>query len=269
MLLIIILSLPNSMKESKRNILFLVLGSFFIANAIIAEFIGVKIFSLEETFGFSPANLPIGSYSLSFSLTAGVILWPLVFVMTDIINEYFGQKAVKLYSYIAAALISYSFLAVYLAMQTKGAGFWNTKVLENGTLDMNMAYNNIFGQGLWIIIGSLAAFLIGQIIDVKVFHAVRKVTGEKKLWLRATISTLVSQLIDSFVVLFIAFYIGKLNTPDQWPLSQVMAIATVNYIYKFTVAWCMIPLLYFVHKLIDAYLGKELAEEMINSAASE
>ena len=255
------------MKESKRNILFLVLGSFFIANAIIAEFIGVKIFSLEGTLGLNQANIPIGTYNLSFNLTAGVILWPLVFVMTDIINEYFGQKAVKLYSYIAAALISYSFLAVYLAMGAKGADFWNTKTLEYGPLDMNLAYNNIFGQGLWIIIGSLAAFLIGQILDVRVFHYVRKITGEKRLWLRATISTLVSQLVDSFVVLFIAFYIGKLNTPDQWPLSQVMAIATVNYIYKFTVAWLMIPVLYFIHKLIDGYLGKEQAHAMTEAAA--
>jgi hypothetical protein len=255
------------MKESKRNILFLVLGSFFIANAIIAEFVGVKIFSLEGTFGFKPANIPIGGYHLSFNLTAGVILWPLVFVLTDIINEYFGQKAVKLYSYITAALISYSFLAVYLAMGAKGADFWNFKTLENNTLDMNMAYNNIFGQGLWIIIGSLAAFLIGQILDVRVFHAVRKITGEKRLWLRATISTLVSQLVDSFVVLFIAFYIGKLNTPDQWPFSQVMAIAVVNYIYKFTVSWLMIPVLYFVHQLIDNYLGKEQAKAMTEAAA--
>lgn len=256
------------MKESKRNILFLVLGSFFIANAIIAEFIGVKIFSLEATLGLNPAHILIGNYNLSFNLTAGVILWPLVFVMTDIINEYFGTKAVKLYSYIAAALISYSFLAVYLAMNTQGATFWNTKTIENGTLNMNLAYNNIFGQGLWIIVGSLAAFLIGQILDVKVFHAVRNITGPKRLWLRATISTLVSQLVDSFVVLFIAFYIGKLNTPDQWPLSQVMAIATVNYIYKFIMAWLMIPALYFIHQLIDKYIGKEEALKMTTEAAN-
>jgi queuosine precursor transporter len=255
------------MKESKRTILFLVLGSFFIANAIIAEFIGVKIFSLEGTLGFNPANILIGTYKLSFNLTAGVILWPLVFVMTDIINEYFGQKAVKLYSYIAAALITYSFIAIYFAINAKGADFWNIKTLANGTLDMNLAYNNVFGQGLWIIIGSLAAFLIGQILDVKVFHAIRTITGEKHLWLRATLSTLVSQLVDSFVVLFIAFYIGKLNTPDQWPLSQVMAIALVNYIYKFLVAWLMIPLLYFIHKLIDSYLGKETANKMIQEAS--
>jgi uncharacterized integral membrane protein (TIGR00697 family) len=256
-----------AMKESKRNILFLVLGSFFIANAIIAEFIGVKIFSLEGTFGLKPSNFNIGGYLLSFNLTAGVILWPFVFVMTDLINEYFGRQAVKLFSYIAAALISYSFLAVYFAMQTSGADFWNTKTLTNGTLDMNLAYNNVFGQGLWIIIGSLLAFLIGQILDVKVFHAIRRITGEKKLWLRATMSTLVSQLIDSFVVLFIAFYLSKLNTPDAWPLSQVLAIAFMNYLYKFTVAWLMIPILYVIHQLIDRYLGKNLAKKMIAEAA--
>ena len=255
------------MKESKRTILFLVLGSFFIANALIAEFIGVKIFSLEATFGFNHANINIFKYNLSFNLTAGVILWPIVFIMTDIINEYFGHKAVKLYSYIAASLITYSFLAVYLAMNTVGSDFWNIKKLENSSLDMNLAYNNIFGQGLWIIIGSLVAFLVGQVLDVKVFQAVRKITGEKKLWLRATISTLVSQLIDSFVVLFIAFYIGKINTPDQWPLSQVIAISIVNYLYKFIIAWLMIPVLYFIHKLIDKYLGKELAETMTTEAA--
>jgi len=256
------------MKESKRNILFLVLGSFFIANAIIAEFIGVKIFSLEKTLGFDPVNIAVLGYTLSFNLTAGVILWPIVFVMTDIINEYFGQRAVRLYSYIAAALIAYSFLGVYSAMKVSGADFWNVKQLADGTLDMNVAYNNIFGQGLWIIIGSLTAFLVGQIIDVRVFHSIRKITGDKHLWFRATVSTLVSQLIDSFVVLYIAFYLGKLDTPDQWPLSQVMAIATVNYMYKFIAAIVMIPLLYFVHKAIDAYLGKDLAHKMIHEAAA-
>lgn len=256
-------------KESKRNILFLVLGSFFIANAIIAEFIGVKIFSLEKTFGFNPVDWNILGYHLSFNLTAGVVLWPVVFVMTDIINEYFGHSAVRLYSYIAAVLIAYAFVGVYGAMSVSGADFWNQKPVENGVLDMNLAYNNVFGQGLWIIIGSLAAFLIGQIVDVKVFHRIRKSTGDKHLWMRATLSTLVSQLIDSFVVLYIAFYLGKLNTPDQWPFSQVMAIAFVNYVYKFTAAWVMVPLLYFVHKLIDAYLGKELALKMIHEAATK
>jgi uncharacterized PurR-regulated membrane protein YhhQ (DUF165 family) len=114
-------------KESKRNVLFLVLGAFFIANAIIAEFIGVKIFSLEQTLGFDPFNLKLWGGEYSFNMTAGVLLWPVVFVMTDIINEYFGKHGVRLFSYIAAALIAYSFLMVYMAIQLTPGRFLENK----------------------------------------------------------------------------------------------------------------------------------------------
>jgi len=252
------------MRESKRTILFLILGSFFIANAIIAEFIGVKIFSFEKTLGFAELNWNLLGNTLSLNLTAGVLLWPIVFIMTDIINEYFGKHGVKLFSYIAAGLVAYAFLVVFVAIRLTPSDFWIMRDTPGGPLNMQSAYHSIFGQGLWIIIGSLVAFLIGQIIDVWVFHQVKKKTGNKNLWLRATGSTLVSQFIDSFVVLFIAFYIGA-----NWPLKLVIAIGIVNYCYKFVVAIVLTPLLYFVHKIIDNYLGKELAEQMMKEAAEE
>jgi uncharacterized integral membrane protein (TIGR00697 family) len=251
-------------KESKRNVLFLVLGAFFIANALIAEFIGVKIFSLEQTLGFSPLNIRLWGGEYSFNMTAGVLLWPVVFVMTDIINEYFGKHGVRLFSWIAAVLIAYAFLMVYLAIQLVPAEFWKVRDTAEGPLMMQTAYAQIFGQGLWIIIGSLVAFLFGQLVDVYVFHWVKTKTGDKALWLRATGSTLVSQFIDSFVVLFIAFYIGA-----DWSLSLVLAIGVVNYIYKFTVALALTPLLYLLHNAIDAYLGKSLAEQMMAEAAED
>ncbi|MFY8108107.1 MAG: queuosine precursor transporter [Bacteroidia bacterium] len=251
-------------KENKRNILFLVLGSFFIANAIVAEFIGVKIFSLESTLGLSPVHMNFLGNDFTFNMTAGVILWPIVFVMTDIINEYFGSSGVKLFSYIAAALISYSFIVIFGAIKLTPADFWLVKETGSGNLNMQLAYENIFGQGLWIIIGSLVAFLVGQIIDVSVFHYVKKKTGDKYLWLRSTGSTLVSQFIDSFVVLLIAFYIGA-----GWDLKLVIGIGIVNYIYKLTVAVLLTPLLYGVHAIIDAYLGKELAVAMMREAAKD
>jgi uncharacterized integral membrane protein (TIGR00697 family) len=252
------------MKESKRTILFLVLGSFFIANAIIAEFIGVKIFSLEASLGMSEVNWKIFGNSLSFNMTVGVILWPIVFIMTDIINEYFGGGGVKLFSYIAAGLVSYSFLAIYMGIELSPANFWILKETANGKINMQEAYSQIFGQGLWIIIGSLVAFLVGQLVDVTVFHYVKRKTGPNKLWLRSTGSTLVSQLIDSFVVLFIAFYIGA-----GWDMKLVLGISLVNYIYKLSVALLLTPVLYGVHAIIDSYLGKELAQSMIREAHGE
>jgi uncharacterized integral membrane protein (TIGR00697 family) len=252
------------MKESKRTILFLLLGSFFIANAIIAEFVGVKIFSVEDTLGIKPFAISLFGDTYSFNMTAGVLLWPMVFIMTDIINEYFGKHGVRLFSYIAAALISYAFIAVYATIKVSPADFWLIKETANGPINMQDAFSSIFGQGLWIISGSLVAFLVGQFIDVYVFHFIKTKTGNRALWLRSTGSTLVSQFVDSFVVLIIAFYIG-----GNWPLKLVLAVGVVNYIYKFLVAALLTPLLYVIHSIIDSYLGKELAEKMMKEAAGE
>ncbi len=249
--------------NDKRSILFFILGAFFVANALLAEFLGVKIFSLEETLGFNPVNISLfGFDNLSFNLTAGVLLWPVVFVMTDIINEYFGRKGVRFMSFTAAGLIAYAFLMVYFSIGLPASDFWIERTTPSGVLNMDLAFNTIFGQGLWIIIGSLVAFLIGQIVDVTVFHYLRSFTGSSKIWLRATGSTLVSQFIDSFVVLFIAFYIGA-----GWDLKLVLAIGVVNYIYKFFIAIILTPLLYILHYFIDIYLGKDLANELIDEAA--
>ena len=251
------------MFKNKSQLLFLILGGFFITNALVAEFIGVKIFSLEETFGFRPANLSFfGIENLSFNLTTGVLLWPVVFVMTDVINEYFGQKGVKLLSNMAIGLILYAFVMIYLAIQLSPNAWWDLEsgIREDGAMSihsMDLAFRRIFGQGLWIIIGSLAAFLVGQILDVLVYHRIRRITGEKKIWLRATGSTLISQFVDSYIVLFIAFYLGA-----DWELSRVAAIANVNYIYKFAMAIALTPVIYLAHFVIDRYLGAELADKL-------
>jgi uncharacterized integral membrane protein (TIGR00697 family) len=249
------------MKESKRTILFLLLGSFFIANAIIAEFIGVKIFSFEQTIGINSLNIMVLGNSLSLNLTAGVLLWPLVFVMTDLINEYYGRQGVRLFSFIAATLIAYAFVMVYISIKLSPSDFWLMRKTPDGIINMQHAFSVVFGQGLWIIIGSLVAFLVGQFVDVWTFHFIKKKTGNKALWFRATGSTLVSQFIDSFVVLFIAFYVGA-----GWSIKLVLAIGIVNYMYKFVVAVALTPLLYLLHAAINKYLGHELADNMMKEA---
>lgn len=252
--------------DEKRARLFLILGMFFITNALLGEFAGTKVFSLEATLGLSPTDLSLfGVEHLSFNLTAGVIAWPLVFVLTDIINEYFGRRGVRIISFIAAGLIAYSFILIYITIRLSPADFWQFRVEEGERLNMSLAYNAIFGQGLWIIVGSLIAFLIGQLLDVTVFEFFKSKTGGAKIWLRATGSTLVSQLVDSFVVLFIAFYLGA-----GWSLSQVLAVCTMNYIYKAIIAIFSTPLLYIAHFAIDRYLGITIeqasSEPLLDSA---
>ncbi len=254
-------------KVKKRN-LFIVLSGIFITNALLAEMVGVKIFSAEGTLGIPPANIKLlGDFVLDFNLTAGVMLWPVVFITTDIINEYFGKSGVKKISFLTAGLILYSFFMIYIVTLLTPADFWldvNPADDQGNPFNISFAFNLIFRQGMGIILGSLIAFLIGQLVDVYVFQKLRRFTGSKKIWLRATGSTLVSQLIDSFVVLWIAFVVF-----GNWSYEQLASVGIINYLYKFAVAILLTPILYIAHYFIDGYLGKDLAKEMTDEASAQ
>lgn len=252
--------------NDKPTKLFIVIAAFFVANALIAECIGGKLFSLERLLGMEPSPFSLlGEEGLTYTLTCGVLLWPLEFIMTDIVNEYFGPKAVRRISYIAVGLICYAFLMFYIAIKVPAnQEFWITSHTQDGIPDMQAAFSGIFGQGMWIIVGSLTAFLVSQLLDVWVFHKIKKVTGEKKVWLRATGSTLVSQFIDSFIVLFIAFKIG-----NGWSFQRVLAIGLVNYSYKALMALLLTPLIYLIENRIENYLGKDKTAELKAAAMGE
>lgn len=245
--------------SDKPSKVFLALTSFFVANALIAECIGGKLFSLERFLGLPLSHFTLlGEPGLSYTLTCGVLLWPLEFILTDIVNEYYGPRAVKRISYTAVILIAYAFFMFYFAIKVPpDQDFWTGSKAAEGVPDMQQGFSAVFGQGMWIIVASIAAFLISQIVDVFVFHRIKKRTGEKYVWLRATGSTMVSQLVDSFVVLFIAFKIG-----NGWSWQRVMAICMVNYSYKFIMAILLTPVIYLIEYGIEKYVGKDTARKM-------
>jgi uncharacterized integral membrane protein (TIGR00697 family) len=252
------------MTADRPTRLLTVLAGFFICNALIAEFIGVKIFAMEDTLGLRPFNWELFGQRGSLNFTAGVLLWPIVFIMTDVINEYFGRRGVRALSYITVGLIVYAFFFAYLAIGLAPAAWWVSVARERGVPDLQAAFAYVFGQGMWTIVGSLVAFLIGQLVDISIFQRIRSRTGERFIWLRATGSTAVSQLIDSFVVLYIAFVIG----PQQWPTSLFLAVGSVNYLYKLAAAVALIPVIYLMRRAIDDYLGAQLAGELKVRAAA-
>jgi len=239
----------------KKHTLFIILSTLFITNALIAEVIGAKILSVEKILHISPLAFPFfGDSTLNLEMSVGVLIWPIVFILSDIINEYFGTSGVKRISFIGAGMIAYAFVIIYISTQAPPADFWlqNNSVDPDGNyVNINYAYSNIFRQGLGIIVGSITAFLVGQLVDAYVFHYLRILTQHKWLWLRATGSTVVSQLVDSFLILFIAFFLL-----GNWTLNQVVAVGLIQYLYKIFLAIVLTPLIYLMHSIIDKYLGK-------------
>ena len=253
----------HAILKDRPTRLYLVLAGFFIANAIIAEIIGVKIFSLEDTLGLQKANFNLlGTENLSFNLSVGVLPWPIIFVMTDIVNEYYGVKGVRFLTLITTALICFAFVIFYFAIKASpDNGFWLSSYAKEGVPDMQAAYRAIFGQGMNIIVGSLTAFILGQLIDAFVFRRIKRLTGERAIWARATMSTVVSQFIDSIVVTYVAFTLFR-----GYPIGQTMAWALTAYAYKFVVALAFTPVVYLIHALAERYLGKETAAAMKRNA---
>ena len=249
----------GSILSDKATRLFMVLGGFFVANALIAEMIGVKLFQLEDLLGIAKAEFSLlGQPGLSFVLSVGVLPWPIVFIMTDVINDYYGVRGVRFLTLLTVVLITFMFAVLYLAIgMPPDQGWWLGSSANAGVPDMQAAFAAIFGQGMNIIVGSLTAFVIGQLVDALVFRRIKRITGDKYIWLRATGSTVVSQFIDSIVVTYVAFWIFR-----DMSFAMATALALTAYVYKFVVAIVSTPLIYVAHWGIERYLGKERAEEM-------
>ncbi|HET7817860.1 MAG TPA: queuosine precursor transporter [Bacteroidia bacterium] len=223
--------------KSKRETLYLILAMFFVTNAIVAEMIGGKLIDIH-LLGFS------------FKFSIGILPWPIVFLSTDLINEYFGRQGVRKLSIITSCMILYAFLVLFFAMGVPAASF--SPVQDD-------AFRNVFGQSMWIIAGSITAFLVSQIIDVMVFWFFKSRTGNKMLWLRATGSTVVSQLIDSFIVLGIGFLL-----PGKISLDNYINVGLTNYSGKLIIAILLTPFIYIIHFLIDKFiLNEEKSEHAI------
>jgi queuosine precursor transporter len=243
-------------RDKRLTTLFLVLAGFFLGNALLAEIIGGKLFQVPT--GYTLAS----GEQFKFTLSCGVILWPVVFIMTDIINEYFGRSGVKKLSILTAVVISYAFIALWLTGLVDAASF--------SPVD-DESFTRVFSQSQWIIVGSILAFLLAQLIDVSVFWIIRSKTGHRLLWLRATGSTLVSQLIDTFVVGFVGLYLpwrlGYSKAESPFTFDVYLNTSSSGYLFKLIVAIGVTPVLYLVHALIDGYLGRKEAHELIETTA--
>jgi len=221
--------------SKRKDLVFLTLAGFFVTNAIVAELIGGKLISF---FGL-------------FTQSIGIILWPVVFLLTDLINEHYGRSGVKKLTYITVALIAYTFILLWIGLDIPAVSF--------SPVD-DQTFRKVFGQSQWIIAGSIIAFFISQLVDVYVFWFFRKLTNNRMIWLRATGSTVISQLVDTFVVQYVAFVL-----PGFWTYEQLLSNAGMGYLFKLMVAIILIPFIYLGHYLIKKFLHEQESPTLIST----
>ena len=238
------MSITNQVQaSSRREWLFVFLAGFFITNAVTAELISNKLIDVPLTFSF------FGSELGPFVTVVGVLPWPLVFICTDLINEFYGKKAIRRLSWITAALISYCFIMVTVALAIPA----NTAISPNTANDFE--FTKVFGQSQWVIVGSVFAFMFSQLLDATLFAWIKQKTGNRHIWLRSTGSTVISQLIDSYIVIYIGFIL-----PGTLPISAFWEIAPTNYVLKLIIAILLTPLIYLGHYAVRRYLGESSLE---------
>lgn len=226
---------------------YVVCAAVFLTALVIAEATAGKFFVAFDL----PAPVTIlGVAFPSVVMTAGVIAFPVTFVVTDVMNEYFGKDGIRFVTYVGLAMVVFAFGLLQIALAVPTAP--NSPVPD-------AAFDAVFGTTSRVIVASLIAYLIGQLVDITLFHRLRRLTGGRHLWLRATGSTLGSQFLDTFIVLAVAF-------AGQLALGEIVAITLFNYGYKVVIAVAITPLVYLAHALIDRYLGHELAERLEEQA---
>ena len=228
---------------NKSQWLFVFLAGLFITNAVTAELISNKLIEI-------PLNINLFGTELGpFVTIVGILPWPIVFLLTDLLNEFYGYKAVKRLSWITAILIAYCFIIVGLAIQIPAYE------IEGSSLSDDYSFNKVFGQAQMVIVGSICAFLVSQLLDAVLFKWIKSKTGSRYIWLRSTGSTVVSQLIDSYIVLYIGFVL-----PGSLTFSDFMTIAPTNYILKLIIAILLTPLIYLGHFLIKKFVLNQKSE---------
>lgn len=224
--------------NERRQWLFIALAGLFVTNAVTAELISNKLIEI-------PIKTSVFGNQLGpFVTIVGILPWPIVFLLTDILNEFYGQKAVRRLSWITAGLIAYCFLIVGLSLAIPAYEIKGSK------LATNEAYNLVFNQAQSVIVGSIVAFLVSQLLDAYVFSWIKRRTGNRYIWLRSTGSTMLSQLIDSYIVLYIGFVL-----PGAMRFSTYLEVAPTNYLLKMLIALLLTPLIYLLHYVVRRLLG--------------
>lgn len=226
---------PNDVRPQ----LLTVLTAVFVTCLLVADITGSKFFRLQL--------FTIGGYEF-VTHSAGMLSFPVTFLLTDLVNEYFGAKAARRTTYVGLGCALLAFLLILAARKLP--------VAPESPLPQPV-FDQVFAMSNRLYVASLTAYLVGQLCDIAVFTAIKRATGDRLVWLRATGSTLVSQSIDSFLVTFILFQ-GAAGPDGKVPaMGTILQIAATGYILKFVLALLLTPAIYAGRWLMHTRFGLE------------
>jgi len=222
------------MKLDARLTLFMYLVGIFLTCLLVGDLIGGKL----TTF-----TIPGIDHTLLFSV--GQLCFPLTFVLTDILNEFYGRQVARKVTYLAFWMVGVAILIIFVAGQMPWWTGWGSASWTGPTPE---SFDRVFSSALRIQVSSMAAFLIAQLVDISVFFLLKRATGNRYLWLRATGSTAVSQIIDTALITALAF-------GEQMTFASYTKTVVSSYEVKLFAALAVTPLIYLIHELLERRFG--------------
>jgi uncharacterized integral membrane protein (TIGR00697 family) len=220
------------MNLDKRVRLFVVLAAAFCTALVVADIIGVKLFEVH-----------LGP--LVAVMSVAMIAFPVTFVLTDLLHEFYGRKAARFVTWLGLGMALFTFATIHIASDIGWAPVTRAPDYR-GTVET--AFNNVFGGSQRILIASMVAYVAGQLTDIAVFHLLKRLSHNRWLWLRATGSTVVSQLIDTVMFQLVSWV-------SVLPAGVLLNIILTSYAVKLLVAVGLTPIIYAAHALVERLLG--------------
>ena len=203
------------LKNNFKDQFYLVLSGIFIASLVTCNLIANKFVTVDMGFKV-------------FIVSAGIIPYPLTFLVTDLISELYGQKKANLVVF--AGFIASMFVLLFLWLGGQFNAIPESLVSDD-------IYNSVFRNAWSIIAASMIAYLFAQFIDVRIFHFWKKLTNGKHLWLRNNGSTVASQLVDTILVICVLF-------AGVWSTDQIFSAIIDGWLFKMLMALIDTPVIY-------------------------
>ncbi len=217
-----------------RGKLFLALSALFVTSLVVGDIIGGKLM-----------GVPL--FGATHFLSVGFIPFPITFLLTDLLNEFYGKQAARTVTWVGFGMAVFTLVVLTVAVAVP----WHPETLTPEWKGLTPApYDAVFASGRQILVASMTAYVVAQLIDIAVFTRIKALTRGRFLWLRATGSTVISQLVDTVIIQSLVWS-GNLSIP------KLTNLVIASWVGKVLIALLLTPLIYAGHAIVERVLKIE------------